>query len=407
MSKIEREPKGGEFLPTRRAEWKNPILVATNFALDLSRRLGIIGKNGEFLDPERFQRLCQGCLVIACSMWDERGQPVTPWRVAVESLQQEGVINPGNRRIDRFSLAQLKLVEERIGDLGQEMIGDFLSDERTLRLASQLRLAGEPLAVFSRGMYQGVDSFLRTAEEKIKPLKEYLKAHPQVRRAVLGAGSGLVAFLLIASFAPKRTVASSPSPDNNDSKPITHPVQPGETLSRIADYYGLSIKEILDANPQIRNPNLIRTSQILNIPLRGARTRTFNEPHPYVDLQHKYVYRVRYGDTLLKIARKFGKTVDEILRVNQIPDPDKIFEGQQITIPGVVVGFSCTVTKFARLDCQGPRIGESKQYEPYNISGRCLNYGNNSVLYTCESCPTGVDPRTGRCLDNLEKVPKR
>jgi hypothetical protein len=48
-----------------------------------------------------------------------------------------------------------------------------------------------------------------------------------------------------------------------------------------------------------------------------------------------FVYVVRAGDTLSKIARQFGVTVDQIVAANRetIRDPDRISEGQQIVIP--------------------------------------------------------------------------
>ena len=36
------------------------------------------------------------------------------------------------------------------------------------------------------------------------------------------------------------------------------------------------------------------------------------------------IYVVKDGDTLWKIAKKYGSTVDDIVRVNGIENPDKI-----------------------------------------------------------------------------------
>jgi spore coat assembly protein SafA len=46
------------------------------------------------------------------------------------------------------------------------------------------------------------------------------------------------------------------------------------------------------------------------------------------------VYTVAKGDTMSKIAKKFGVTVEELLAANpQIKNPDKIKIGDKITIP--------------------------------------------------------------------------
>jgi LysM repeat protein len=46
------------------------------------------------------------------------------------------------------------------------------------------------------------------------------------------------------------------------------------------------------------------------------------------------VYVIKTGDTLLKVAKKFGLTLDELLAANpKIKDPNKIGLGQEIIIP--------------------------------------------------------------------------
>ena len=45
------------------------------------------------------------------------------------------------------------------------------------------------------------------------------------------------------------------------------------------------------------------------------------------------IYFVKPGDTLWKIAKKYRSTVEDIARVNDIEDPDKIMPGMQLFIP--------------------------------------------------------------------------
>lgn len=49
------------------------------------------------------------------------------------------------------------------------------------------------------------------------------------------------------------------------------------------------------------------------------------------------IYVVKSGDTLWKIAKRFGSTVDDIVRVNGIERPDKINIGEKIYIPRYVL----------------------------------------------------------------------
>ena len=48
------------------------------------------------------------------------------------------------------------------------------------------------------------------------------------------------------------------------------------------------------------------------------------------------IYFVKPGDTLWKIAKKFRSTVENIARINEIEDENKIYPGQQLFIPKYV-----------------------------------------------------------------------
>ena len=49
------------------------------------------------------------------------------------------------------------------------------------------------------------------------------------------------------------------------------------------------------------------------------------------------IYFVKPGDTLWNIAKRFGSTIDDISRVNNIEDQNNIFGGQQLFIPRFVM----------------------------------------------------------------------
>ena len=47
---------------------------------------------------------------------------------------------------------------------------------------------------------------------------------------------------------------------------LSHTVKPGDTMWKVASNYQVGTSEVMDANPQIPNPNLIYPGQILTIP---------------------------------------------------------------------------------------------------------------------------------------------
>jgi LysM repeat protein len=103
----------------------------------------------------------------------------------------------------------------------------------------------------------------------------------------------------------------------------THVVQRGETLYSIARRHGVSVQSIVNANG-IANPNFIWVGQRLHIPT-GATA-----PSPGAN----YVtYVVKRGDTLAAIAWRYGVTVSAIVQANGLQNPNFIWVGQRLFIP--------------------------------------------------------------------------
>ncbi|MGI6647610.1 MAG: LysM peptidoglycan-binding domain-containing protein [Bacillota bacterium] len=103
----------------------------------------------------------------------------------------------------------------------------------------------------------------------------------------------------------------------------TYIVQPGDTLYAIARRTGVTVNEIVQLN-RISNPNLIYPGQQLLLPASA----TVPEVPP-----GEIRYTIRAGDTLYALARRYGTSVEAILRANPGIDPNNLRVGQQIIIP--------------------------------------------------------------------------
>jgi LysM repeat protein len=68
-----------------------------------------------------------------------------------------------------------------------------------------------------------------------------------------------------ASVRPSSSASVAPTPTPAPT-PRIYVVAAGDTLSRIASRFGLSVDQILAANPQIRNPNRIAVGDEIVIP---------------------------------------------------------------------------------------------------------------------------------------------
>lgn len=101
-------------------------------------------------------------------------------------------------------------------------------------------------------------------------------------------------------------------------------VQQGDTIFSIALRFGLTPQQVLAANPQVVDPNLILPGQVLNIP-------TAVQPTPPTGATQ---YVVRPGDTMSMIARRFGVTLQALVAANpQIANPNILFPGQIVYVP--------------------------------------------------------------------------
>jgi len=101
----------------------------------------------------------------------------------------------------------------------------------------------------------------------------------------------------------------------SDNLIAQYEVKSGDTLSAIAQRYGISLQALIDANPQIVNPNLIYPGDLVTLP--GVQTVV-----------------VQPGDTLSELAQQYGTTVDALVATNRIGNPDLIYPGDVLVIPG-------------------------------------------------------------------------
>jgi membrane-bound lytic murein transglycosylase D len=110
---------------------------------------------------------------------------------------------------------------------------------------------------------------------------------------------------------------------------VTHRVRRGETLSKIARRYGTSVNSIVRAN-NLRSRNRIRAGQRLKIPSRGA---TVHASMPIVTGSQAatLTHTVHRGDSLWKLASRYGTTVDRIKRDNGLRS-DRLHVGQRLRI---------------------------------------------------------------------------
>lgn len=130
------------------------------------------------------------------------------------------------------------------------------------------------------------------------------------------------------------TVPSTPIPAPNQVEHVGHPatgtytVQPGDTLSGIADKFETTYQNLAAING-IGDPNQIWPGQVLKVTGTASQEST---------------YYVQAGDTLSAIATKFGTTISNLVSINHISNPNVIYVGQKIYVGEATHGQSNAYT---------------------------------------------------------------
>ena len=128
------------------------------------------------------------------------------------------------------------------------------------------------------------------------------------------------AALCLTVLTPGSTEGSSAMADTT-----TYVVGWGDTLSRIAYRYGTTVSAIVQANG-LSNPNLIFVGQRLSMP--GSGSAPASPP-----TTASGVYVVQRGDTLGAIAARHNTTVQKLVQLNGLTNPNFIMVGQRLAVP--------------------------------------------------------------------------
>lgn len=125
-----------------------------------------------------------------------------------------------------------------------------------------------------------------------------------------------------AAPAPNPSPAPSPQPGG------TYTVVSGDTLSGIGSKTGTDWHQIASIN-NISAPYTIYPGQVLRLPGSGSAPSPAPAPAP-----SSGSYTVVSGDTLSGIAAKFGTSWQTLQSMNGLADPNKIYPGQVLKVPG-------------------------------------------------------------------------
>ncbi len=162
---------------------------------------------------------------------------------------------------------------------------------------------------------------------------------PMITEAAISGAAGAVGGQAAAPEAPAVTPTppapqqviispSTPGAGTTGGAFFTYTVQAGDTLAQIAARFNVTQEAIVQLNA-LADPNVLTVGQQLKIP--GAPPS--GVPAPAASPATTSIYVVQAGDTLNAIARRFNTTVAELMRLNNLKNPDRIVVGQKLVVP--------------------------------------------------------------------------
>jgi LysM repeat protein len=113
--------------------------------------------------------------------------------------------------------------------------------------------------------------------------------------------------------------------------PGSHTVTAGDSFESIANKYGVTVRELVGANPQ-----LVKIGDKLTVPVPVAIPQESTSPASAGTTQPSgavRTYTVKRGDTLSLVAIRYGTTVAVLAALNNIANPNALQIGQVLVLP--------------------------------------------------------------------------
>nr|WP_114313395.1 M23 family metallopeptidase [Thermus caldifontis] len=99
----------------------------------------------------------------------------------------------------------------------------------------------------------------------------------------------------------------------------TYRVRPGDTLQSLASRFGISILELVSANPSLESLDRLVAGSVLYVPKKAKGL----------------LVALPEGETLVDLAARFGLSPVQVARANGVENPTELRPGDLVLLPGI------------------------------------------------------------------------
>ncbi|MDI3339458.1 MAG: LysM peptidoglycan-binding domain-containing protein [Sphaerobacter sp.] len=213
-------------------------------------------------------------------------------------------------------------------------VHQFGRPRRAPRGRSRLQRGGAASALVATALLVGAQSVAAATTHEVQPgdtlselAERYHTTVPQLATINGIADPDVIMAGTTLTIEPDTTL-----PAGAAAEARRYEVKPGDTLAGIAAQFGVTIEAIVAANG-IADPNLIAVGAVLVIP-GGAPNATQPAAVP-AEAGAPALHLVAEGETLAEIAATYGTTPEVLARANAIADPHHLLAGSLLQIPGI------------------------------------------------------------------------
>ena len=125
-----------------------------------------------------------------------------------------------------------------------------------------------------------------------------------------------------------QVVATATAPSGGETVLVGHRVLPGENLFSIGRFYGVSVQDLIRVN-NIPNAGLIYAGTEIQIPLPAGSQAPEQPSRPVTTVAHV----IKPGESLGYLSVLYDVSLSELVSANNISNPDIIFIGTTLQIP--------------------------------------------------------------------------